>query len=220
MLNSLATDRPDSGLTMKKCAVWGEASIGIRSDARPSFSRADANPSGSPLIRAPVLSAAYSRVREMAIWMTVAASGARIAMTSIPSMPPPSSSSLRWNPPKMAAHCAMLAIIMMTPARVAAIELIRMSRFWTWASSWASTPVSSRSDMMRRMPSVTATAACCGLRPVANAFAPSSGMTYSLGIGSRARVVRVCTMRWSWGASASPTSRAPYMRRTILSENQ
>ena len=38
------------------------------------------------------------------------------------------------------------------------------------------TPSISRSSRMRRMPSVAATAACDGLRPVANAFGESSGM--------------------------------------------
>ncbi len=38
------------------------------------------------------------------------------------------------------------------------------------------------------MPEVTATAACFGLRPVANALGWSLGMTYSLGIGRSARV--------------------------------
>ena len=33
------------------------------------------------------------------------------------------------------------------------------------------------------MPSVAATAACCGLRPVANAFGDASGMMYTFGIG-------------------------------------
>ena len=40
--------------------------------------------------------------------------------------------------------------------------MIRMSRFLTWDSSWASTPSSSRSSRIRMMPSVTATAACSG----------------------------------------------------------
>ena len=55
-------------------------------------------------------------------------------------------------------------------AMPAAIEPIRMSRFVTWDSSWASTPLSSRSSMICRMPLVTDTAAWCGFRPVAKAF--------------------------------------------------
>ena len=61
----------------------------------------------------------------------------------------------------------------MAPAMVA----MRMSRFWTWDSSWASTPSSCRRSRIRRMPSVTATAACSGLRPVAKALGASVGMT-------------------------------------------
>ena len=34
-----------------------------------------------------------------------------------------------------------------------------------------------RRSAVCRMPSVAATAACCGLRPVANAFGDASGMT-------------------------------------------
>ena len=43
-------------------------------------------------------------------------------------MPPPSSSSPRPKPPKMAPQRAQVEIIMIAPAIVAAIELIRMSR--------------------------------------------------------------------------------------------
>ena len=39
------------------------------------------------------------------------------------------------------------------------------------------------------IPEVTATAACFGLRPVANAFGWSLGIMYSRGIGRSARVV-------------------------------
>jgi hypothetical protein len=70
----------------------------------------------------------------------------------------------------------MLASIMMDAAIVAATELMRMSRFCTCESSCAMTPSSSLSESRRRMPSVAATAACCGLRPVANALGDESGM--------------------------------------------
>ena len=64
----------------------------------------------------------------------------------------------------------------MAPARVAAMVEIRMSRLSTWPSSWARTPLSSAGVKRRRMPSVAATAACWGLRPVAKALGDSSGM--------------------------------------------
>ena len=89
----------------------------------------------------------------------------------------PSPSSERELPPKKLANCAMRATIMMAAASVAATELMRMSRCLTCASSCAITPASSSRDNSRMIPSVAATAACCGLRPVAKAFGESSGMT-------------------------------------------
>ena len=65
----------------------------------------------------------------------------------------------------------------------AAIEEIRMSRLATWESSCASTPRSSRSSRICRMPRVTATDACSGFRPVANAFGCIISETNSFGIG-------------------------------------
>src|ERR1041384_5221635 len=65
----------------------------------------------------------------------------------------------------------MCASIMMTPASAAATLLIRMSRFLTCEISCASTPSNSSRFIRRRMPSVTATTACSGFLPVANAFA-------------------------------------------------
>ena len=70
----------------------------------------------------------------------------------------------------------MRAAIMIAAAIVAATELIRMSRCFTCASSCAMTPSSSCSLSTCRIPSVAATAACGGLRPVANAFGDGSGM--------------------------------------------
>ena len=59
----------------------------------------------------------------------------------------------------------------------AATEPMRMSRLRTWASSWARTPRSSSQSQICKMPWVTATAACSGLRPVANALGCRSGLT-------------------------------------------
>ncbi len=64
----------------------------------------------------------------------------------------------------------------MAPAMVAAMVEMRMSRFRTWPISWASTPFNSVGVSRRMMPSVAATAACSGLRPVAKALGESSGM--------------------------------------------
>ena len=68
------------------------------------------------------------------------------------------------------------AIIEIAPATVATIELVRMSRFFTWPISCPSTPRSSRSVNSRWMPVVTATTACFGFRPVANALGESFWM--------------------------------------------
>ncbi len=104
-------------------------------------------------------------------------------------MPPPLRSRPS-PPPKMAANCAIRASTMMAPAIVAAIVPIRMSRFPTCDSSWAMTPSSSSSSIIWSSPCVAATAACCGLRPVANAFGCAWGITYTFGIGIPARCAR------------------------------
>ena len=66
---------------------------------------------------------------------------------------------------------------MIAAASVAATELIRMSRCLTCASSCAMHAFELVVVRICRMPSVAATAACSGLRPVANAFGDASGMT-------------------------------------------
>ena len=59
----------------------------------------------------------------------------------------------------------------MAPAMVAVMVIVSVSRFFTWESSWASTPGELFAvDSARRMPLVTHTAACSGLRPVAKAL--------------------------------------------------
>ena len=124
-----------------------------------------ASASGLPLISAPPRSAEYSRVRLIVIWMSIAASGAKITARIIPSTPAPLS-RLR-PPPKKKPNCASIE---MAPATVAATVIVRMSRFLMWASSCAITPSSSSRSRSCRMPVVAATAAFSGLRPVAKAF--------------------------------------------------
>ena len=75
------------------------------------------------------------------------------------------------------AYPAMRANIASAPAMVAATDEIRMSRWSTWFSSWARTPLSSSRSITRSKPSVTATAAWLGERPVAKAFGCTSGIT-------------------------------------------
>ncbi len=118
-----------------------------------------------PLIAAPSRSAEYSRVRLIVIWMSIAASGARITARSTPSGPIGLSRSRL--PPKKKPNCASIE---MAPATVAATVIVSVSRFFTCASSWAITPSSSCRSRTLRMPVVAATAAFSGLRPVANAF--------------------------------------------------
>ena len=170
-------------------------------------------------MRAPVSSAKYSREREMAIWMMLAAMGARMASRNAAmGLVPPSSSLLL--PPKMAANCMKLAMLTMTEASTPATVWIRMSRLAIWPISWAMTPRSSSGLRMRMMPSVTATTPCSGSRPVAKALGASSGMTQTRGLGMPALAASSATMRCSRGASSSDSSRAWYMDSTILSEYQ
>ncbi len=120
-----------------------------------------------------------------------AAMGARIIIAIAPNALPPSPS---LPPPKIAPHIAMRARNVMPSATAAATEPMRMSRFFTCDSSWASTPRSSSSSSNGRIPCVTHTAARCGLRPVANALGCISGETYSFGMGMSARRARSATI--------------------------
>ncbi len=71
----------------------------------------------------------------------------------------------------------------MAPAMVAVTVMVRVSRFFTCASSCAITPrISSRVSMSSR-PVVAQTAAFCGLRPVAKALGWSFGMMAIIGRG-------------------------------------
>ena len=70
------------------------------------------------------------------------------------------------------------------------------------------------------MPSVTATAAWDGLRPVAKAFGVGEGMTKSLGMGIPARRVSRSTISCSWGSSSRVTGFARWAMSAMRSENQ
>jgi hypothetical protein len=62
---------------------------------------------GLPLMRAPILSAAYSRVRLIAICTSIAARGASTTITSVPIAPmPPWPLLSRWPPLKSIPNCA------------------------------------------------------------------------------------------------------------------
>jgi hypothetical protein len=67
---------------------------------------------------------------------------------------------------------------------------------------------------------VTATTAWLASRPVAKALGEKLSMMATRGFGTRAYVASSSTRRWSPGASAGLTSRAPAMRRARSPENQ
>ena len=100
----------------------GSCPMGTRETPDSNLLRALARASGSWVKTAPSWSASYSRVREMANWVTLAASGASSAMSST-SRPLPSRRSLP--PPN---HMTIMEIEEMTPAMPAATEPVRMSR--------------------------------------------------------------------------------------------
>ena len=167
---------------MKRVASAGVTFMGVRAADASILARARASGSPSPMSRAPARSASYSRLRVTAIWMRPAAIGARINETMVP-MAPMGLLSRRSPPPNIAPHKKILLRKVIPMAIAAATEPMRMSRLPTWLSSWASTPRNSSHDRTSRIPDVTATAACSGLRPVAKALAWRSGVTYSFGMG-------------------------------------
>ena len=159
-----------SGLTMNIEAEAGLRSAGrftVRPAALAILANAEASLSGWPEISAPMRSASYSRVREIAICTSPAANGATNIATSRP-IPPP-------RPSRPPANIIMLPSMAMAPASVAVTVMVSVSRWRIWASSWAITPASSSRSRVRKSPCETATAAFCGLRPVAKAFGCSAG---------------------------------------------
>src|SRR2546425_12745413 len=73
--------RPESGLTMKRWAVAGLASIGMAWLACSRRARAEARARGFRVRRAPEASASYSPGREIATWVSMWALGARSGVT-------------------------------------------------------------------------------------------------------------------------------------------
>ena len=66
---------------------------------------------------------------------------------------------------------------------------------------------------------MTATEACCGLRPVAKAFGESVGMTYIFGMGMPI-LGQPLDRLVARGNSSRETGRARYMASAILSEKK
>ena len=118
---------PESGLTMNRCAAAGlcsAAALGMRWAALEILASAEASASGRPLISAPARSAEYSRVRLIAIWTIMAASGATSAAMSTPTKP----SGLLRLPPKPPKNRPKLASMETAPASVAVIVMVSVSR--------------------------------------------------------------------------------------------
>ena len=218
--NSRIMLSPLKGLMMNRCAVAGFTSV--HGDALgPAFQlrRAPRSArSGLCVYLAEVSSAAYSRVREIAIWISMAAMGARISMIKPAQALPRLSSSSRLPPNQN----AMRARKVMAAAMVAATELVRMSRFLTCPSSCATTPSSSESFISRRMPAVNATEACSGFRPVAKALGDSLGNQPQLGHGQAHALGQALHQgkhaRVHFGILRGVTGCAEYIASAILSE--
>ena len=143
---------------MNKCEVASVTPVARRGfffELDSSFSSALAR--GFPSFRkcAPDSSAKYSRLREIESCISIAAIGARIVARIRPTMPKILLSSRSEN----AEMRAKRATYDITPAMVAAIVLIRISRFFTCAISCARTPLSSSRERSCIIPSVTATTA-------------------------------------------------------------
>ena len=88
---------------------------------------------------------------------------------------------------------------------MAAMVLIKVSRFLTCVNSCPNTPSNSSSVNNRWIPSVTATAALLGFLPVANALGTSLGMIYTFGIGKLPFLANFSTIPYSFGLDCAVT---------------
>ena len=105
-------------------------------------------------------------------------------------------------------------------AKKLATVITSTSRFAMCESSCASTPSTSWGSSRRQRPVVTATAACFGLRPVANAFGTDVSITAIRGFGRLAIAQSRSTIACSSGASSAETIFAPDAASAILSDVQ
>jgi hypothetical protein len=127
VLNRFASRSPRSGFTIQRCAVAGPAGSGIRPDATASFSSAAASDPGACESCAPVASAWYSRAREIASWMSVAAIGSD-HHDQQPETPPPRRAR-RTHAAEDRGPLRMFASEMTCQRR--AMALMSVSRFFT-----------------------------------------------------------------------------------------
>ena len=123
-------------------------------------------------------------------------------------------------PPHMPKYRPQRVISAASIAKKLASVMINTSRFATCESSCASTASTSCGSSLRHSPSVTATAACFGLRPVAKAFGTSLGMIAMRGFGRPAIAQRRSTIACSSGASCGETIFAPDAASASLSDVQ
>ena len=206
---------------MNICAVAGVASIGIRCAPAEVFG-AHRKPQGISADGRPLASASYSRDREIAIWISAAARGARIIIA-------------------IAADQAAVSFLFVAPPAKTAEDHRPLRHMWQHADG-AGECCGDRADQNVAIANVTEfvrhhalefvpgeqlqdslgrrNGSMLRIRPVAKAFGASEGMTYTFGIGIFIFSARSCVTAHSIGASASVASRALYIRNTILSLNQ
>ncbi len=161
---------------------------------------ADANASGLRVMYAPVASAAYSRLRDIAmrnngVIMALNITNASHTMINTTCVLVLSLSSLDVCGLYIIVRIIMSAIKTVTPMPVMTNISRRMSRLPMCAISWAITPDSSVLSSLLIMPRVRATDASRGVRPVANAFRALSSIIYTRGVGRPAASATFSTLR-------------------------
>ena len=118
----------------------------------------------------------------------------------------------------MPPHSPKRASSAATIEKKLAIVITATSRLATCVSSCASTPSISCGSRRFHRPCVTATTAFFWLRPVANAFGTSVGITATRGFGRSAIAASRSTIACNSGASSGPTTFAPEALSAILSD--
>ena len=142
---------------------------------------------------------------------------AAIAAIASRALPP---RSRLFPPPKKLTRMNISTTTVMRPAKTTATVITRISRLPTCESSWASTPSSSARSSRARSPVVTATTACLGSRPAANALGALSSIMYKRGFGSPAVIDKFSSMRCNSRNLTGSASLAPTDVSATLSENQ
>ena len=97
-----------------------------------------------------------------------------------------------------------------------AMDMTRISLFFTCAISCAITPSNSSSLRRLRSPLVATTAASLGLRPVANALGTGDSTIPTSGMGTFARFATFLTVEYRRGSSYSLMMRARFAFNAIF----